>query len=163
MWKTTFWLSKWKLKVTQSCPTLQCHECSPPGSSVHGILQARILERVAISFSRSSWLRDWTRVSRVAGRLHQLSHQVWWKSTYQPHWTHLVLISLRCILGLCHSFKCCALSPSLLFQFCKNETEWSPMGLPGTEAFFVPHFLQTRLQSPCYFLSSQRQIQTVDN
>ena len=39
------------------------------GSSVHGILQARILEWVAISFSRgSSWCRDWTRVSRVAGR-----------------------------------------------------------------------------------------------
>ena len=35
-----------KVKVTQSCPTL-CDpvDCSPPGSSVHGILQARILER----------------------------------------------------------------------------------------------------------------------
>ena len=40
-------------EVTQSCPTL-CDrvDCSPPGSSVHGILQARILEWVAISFSR---------------------------------------------------------------------------------------------------------------
>ena len=39
-------------EVTQSCPTL-CDpmDCSPPGSSVHGILQARILEWVAISFS----------------------------------------------------------------------------------------------------------------
>ena len=39
--------------VAQSCPTL-CNpmDCSPPGSSVHGILQARILEWVAISFSR---------------------------------------------------------------------------------------------------------------
>ena len=36
---------------------------SPPGSSVHGILQARILEWVAISFSRgSSQIRDWTHV-----------------------------------------------------------------------------------------------------
>ena len=41
--------------VAQSCPTL-CDpmDCSPPGSSVHGILQARILEWVAISFSRGS-------------------------------------------------------------------------------------------------------------
>ena len=41
--------------VAQSCPTL-CNpvDCSPPGSSVHGILQARILEWVAISFSRGS-------------------------------------------------------------------------------------------------------------
>ena len=39
----------------QSCPTL-CNpmDCSPPGSSVHGILQARILERVAIPFSKGS-------------------------------------------------------------------------------------------------------------
>ena len=43
--------------------------CSPPGSSVHRILQARILERVAISFSRgSSRPRDPTRVSCTADR-----------------------------------------------------------------------------------------------
>ena len=44
-------------------------DCSLPGSSVHGILQARILEWVAISILRgSSWPRDRTRVSCVAGR-----------------------------------------------------------------------------------------------
>ena len=44
-------------------------DCSPPGSSVHGILQAGILEWVAISFFRgSSRPRDQTQVSRVAGR-----------------------------------------------------------------------------------------------
>ena len=41
--------------VTQSCPTLwDSMDCGPPDSSVHGILQARILERVAISFFRGS-------------------------------------------------------------------------------------------------------------
>ena len=57
-------------EVTQSCPTL-CDpmDCSPPGSSVHGIFQARVLEWVAISFSRgSSQPRDRTPVSRIAGR-----------------------------------------------------------------------------------------------
>ena len=45
-------------------------DCSLPGSSVHRILQARILECVAISFSRgSSWLRVWTWVSCIASRL----------------------------------------------------------------------------------------------
>ena len=41
------------MKITQSCLTL-CHpmDCRPSGSSVHGILQARILEWVAIPFSR---------------------------------------------------------------------------------------------------------------
>ena len=44
-------------------------DCNPPDSSVHGILQARIQKWVAISSSRgSSWPRDWTQVSCIAGR-----------------------------------------------------------------------------------------------
>ena len=60
-----------KGEVAQSCPTL-CDpmDCSPPGSSIHGLLQARILERPAVSFSSgSSWPRDRTRVSCIASRL----------------------------------------------------------------------------------------------
>ena len=54
---------KWKCQSLQSCPTL-CNpmDCSPPGSSVHGILSGSILEWVVIPFSRgSAWHRDWTR------------------------------------------------------------------------------------------------------
>ena len=41
--------------ITQPCPTVwDPMDCSPPGSSVHGVLQARTLEWVAISFSRGS-------------------------------------------------------------------------------------------------------------
>ena len=48
---------------------LQPHGLYLPGSSIHGISQARILEWVAISFSRGSFLpRDWTSVSCIAGR-----------------------------------------------------------------------------------------------
>ena len=60
---------KVKMKFTQSCPTLfDPMECSLPESCVHGILQARILEWVAIPFSRGS-SRPWdgTWVSCVAG------------------------------------------------------------------------------------------------
>ena len=56
--------------VTQTCPTL-CNpmDCSLLGSSVHGILQAGILEWVAMSSSRgSSQPRDQTQVSYIAGR-----------------------------------------------------------------------------------------------
>ena len=56
--------------VSQSCLTL-CDpmDCSPPGSSVHGVSQARMLEWAAISFSRgSSWPRDRTWVSWIEGR-----------------------------------------------------------------------------------------------
>ena len=58
------------LKVAQSCPTLyDPMDCSLPGSSVHGILQARILEWVAIHFSwRSSQPKDRNWVSCISGR-----------------------------------------------------------------------------------------------
>ena len=55
--------------VAQSCPTL-CDptDCSPPGSSVRGILQARILEWVAMPSSRASFQpRNQTQVSHFAG------------------------------------------------------------------------------------------------
>ena len=64
------YLLKSESEVTQSCLTL-CDpmDCSLPGSSLHGSLQARVLEWGAISFSRgSSQLKDQTRVSRIPGR-----------------------------------------------------------------------------------------------
>ena len=63
-------------EVAQSCPTLfNPMDCSPPGSSVHGIFQARLLEWIAISFSRrSSQSRDGTHVSCIAGGFFTLSY-----------------------------------------------------------------------------------------
>ena len=60
-----------KSEVAHSCPTLcDSMDCSLPGSSIHGIVQVRILEWVVISFSRgSSRPRDRTLVSPTAGRL----------------------------------------------------------------------------------------------
>ena len=48
-----WWKVESESEVAQSCPNL-CYpmDCSPPDSSVHGILQARILEWVAVSFSK---------------------------------------------------------------------------------------------------------------
>ena len=68
-------------KLLQSCPTL-CNsmDCSPPGSSVHGILQAGILEWVAMPSSKgSSQPRDWTRISYISC----IGRQVLY------HWHHL--------------------------------------------------------------------------
>ena len=58
------------VKIAQSCLTFcSSMDCSPPGSSVLGILQARILKWVSVPFSRgSSWPRDQTQVSCIAGR-----------------------------------------------------------------------------------------------
>ena len=74
-------------EVAQSCPTL-CDpvDCNLLGFSVHGILQARILEWIAISFSRgSSRPRDRTQVSCIGGR-RALSNY------FIPTTPHLVLI-----------------------------------------------------------------------
>ena len=61
---------KVNILVDQLCLTLCNHmDCNLPDSSVHGILQARILEWVAISYFRgSSWPRDQTQISYTAGR-----------------------------------------------------------------------------------------------
>ena len=80
-------------EVTQSCPTL-CDpvDCSLPGSSVHGILQARMLEWVAISFSRaSSRPRDRTRVSHIGGRRFNL-----W-ATREVSWMFSVIICKKVV------------------------------------------------------------------
>ena len=76
VWDSLF-LHFWSWSVAGSCNPQLClcdpMDCSPPGSSIHEILQARILEQVAISFSRgSSQPRDWTQVSCVAGRFFTL-------------------------------------------------------------------------------------------
>ena len=56
--------------IAQSCPTFwDPMDCGLSGSSFHGIFQARVLEWIAISFSRgSSWPRNRTRVSHIAVR-----------------------------------------------------------------------------------------------
>ena len=83
VYMSVFYVSECVL-VTQSCPTL----CDPmayslPGSSAHGILQARTLEWVAIPFSReSSWPRDQVQVSCIAGSF----FAVW--ASRVPSFTH---------------------------------------------------------------------------
>ena len=79
-------------------------DCSPPGSSIHGILQGRILEWVAISFSRgSSQPRDRTQVSCIAGRRFNL-----WATREVQKFINLLLIPLyNTIPTRCQIFKGC--------------------------------------------------------
>ena len=116
--------------VSQSWPTL----CDPMyynsllGSSIHGILQARMLEWVAILFFRgSSQPKDWNQVSSIAGRLYYLNHQgskdyspiqiqipsyLWLFSSplvlitsLQPV-SHNVLLNFPCKMSLAYPFLC---------------------------------------------------------
>ena len=123
-----------KVKVTQSCPTL----CDPMDCIVHGILQARILEWVAFSFSRgSSQSRDQTQVSHIAGGF----FTSWATREAQEYWSGLSLLqgifpSQESNRGLLHHRR-------ILYQL-SNEgrtiqvgpANWSLFRL----SFFCPHW-----------------------
>ena len=97
------------VKVAQSCLTLCNPMGSLPGSSVHGILHARVQEWIAVPFSRgSSQSRDWTQVSCIAGgffiiwatrKALLLSKVVWHKFLKCP--IFLRRLTLRAILRVC--------------------------------------------------------------
>ena len=85
----------YNISVAQSCPTL-CNPmgCSLSGSSIHGVFQARVLEWIAISFSRrSSRPRNRTQVSRIAGRCFTEDHSG--RSVFGEARLPVLLISLR--------------------------------------------------------------------
>ena len=103
--------------VTQSCMTLCNHmDCSPPGSSIYGILQVRIVEWVAIPFSRgSSWSSDRTWVSCIVGwfftiwatRETGFPWSVHVLIQYILHFTHISLSLSEIISFICLRYYLC--------------------------------------------------------
>ena len=124
--------------VAKSCLTLcKPMECSLPGSSVHGILQARILEWVAISSSRGSFqLRDQTRISCIGRQI-------------LYHWVTQEAGFLRYLF-----WKTRIINYTYLLGYCEGEMDqhmWNVRTVPGT-----PHcpadvgcYYMTRENSPC--------------
>ena len=92
---TPIWKWKWSHSVVSD--SLWPHGLySPPGFSIYGLFQARVLEWVAISFARgSSWPRDWTWVSHIAGRcFYCLSHQGSPTSVWLPLNSYVLVLVL---------------------------------------------------------------------
>ena len=95
---THIYICSYLLLVTQSCLT-PCDpmDCSPPGSTVHGILQARILEWVAKPSTRASFQpRNWTVISCVGGYIfcthtHTHTHTYTYTHTHTHTHTHTYL------------------------------------------------------------------------
>ena len=120
-----------KVLVTQSCWTLRDPmDCSPPGSSVHRILQARIVEWVATSsFRGSSWPRYWTQVSCIADRF----FTVW--TTREAH--KMVYFAYNLHISshiLCHLYITCLSesgSRSVMFSSLWPHGLYSPWNFPG--------------------------------
>ena len=129
---------KVKRLVAQSCLTL-CNpmDCSLTGSSVHGILQARILEWVFIPFSRGScWPRDQTRVSHSTGRF----FTVWvTRKSWEEYVTHSGKKEKKIEIPAAAAAAAAAAAKSL--QSCPTlcePIEGSPPGSP------IPGILQAR-------------------
>ena len=134
--------TEWCL-VTKSCLTL-CDpmDCSPPGSSVHGISQARILEWDAISFSNGySRPRDWTQVSCIgrwilyywAIREAGLKHNIHTQFRHRTALRYLKEDSGKSFLTFCGSHGATPLPPpcpalcSVCYRFLINI--WNSSGL----------------------------------
>ena len=83
--------------------------CSPPGSSVHGILQTRILEWVAIPFSRASF---WPKVSRIAGKFFTI-----WATMEALHFSNT---QMHILLPLCSWPR-----PNCLFEILTCPSHWN--------------------------------------
>ena len=99
-------------------------DCSLPCGSVHGILQARILEWVAIPFSRgSSWPRDGIRVSSLAGDSLPLSHQR--SPKFADYWCSIPRVLAKAYLTLTIAGKTVkAFTRSFIhwsFKMCKSN------------------------------------------
>ena len=153
---------KWKVKVAQSGTTL----CDPMDYTVHGILQTRILEWVAVPFSRgSSQPRDRTQISRIAGgfftswatreALHMayllwLSHSSWIMCSFPPSPLSLFLLCFLIWKFLWTFHKC----RDSFFSSVQSNNEsiedtlfllqcfWSPVILFGSFLEFLRFFVQ---------------------
>ena len=133
----------------QSCPT-PCDpmDCSLPGSSVHGILQARILEWVATSYSRGSfWPRDRTRVScnSCLGRqiLLPLNHVGSPRNIKVCVYIYFVVVqSLKSCLTLCNPMDCSMPGFPVLHhlpEFAQTHVHW--VFMPSNHLVLCPLLL----------------------
>ena len=125
--------------VAQSCLTLcDRKDCSPPGSSVHGMLQARVLEWADISSSRgSSRLGDWAHVSCL---LHLLLWQVGslllchlGSPLFMLHRSYLFFFNFLVVLGLhrcVQTFSSCV--EWWLFSSCRTQALGCGLSTCGT-------------------------------
>ena len=114
IWLNIYMCIYMKVLVIQLCLTL-CGpmNCSPSGSSVHGILQTRILEWDAMSFSRgSSWPRDRTLVSYIAGRFFTIGAT--WGAHTSIHIPFQILFPYRLLQNTEYSFLCYTVGPCWL-------------------------------------------------
>ena len=134
-------------------------DCSPPGSSVSGILQARILERVAIPFSRgSSQPRDRTCVTCTAGRFFTI-----WATRKALLCLHVFLITPHRHLSFCYfafGFICfCSFRLGMSFPFISKSAHSfvktvQILSPPEEREVFLCHTFLPSSMTSCAFTST---------
>ena len=138
-------------EVTQSCPTLSDPmDCSPPGSSVRGIFQARVVEWVAISFSRGSSQPRGSNLGLPHCRqtLYRLSHQEAPVSPKTPLFSaSLPLLILSPPPGMFFfPFSCVTQNPTpfcpLRFHSKVAFGKWGAIAFSAEAHYFPPIFIQ---------------------
>ena len=141
-----------KVLVAQSCPTL-CDpmDCGPTGSHVHGIFPARILEQVAISFSRrSSQPRDQIWVFHIAGRFFTIwatrkAVEYVKKELICEYWFY-ILLSCWIDLWLKNFFLYCSIVDlQCCVSFCYCKVKW---------VSYKYTYIHSQIQSPYRSLQS---------
>ena len=132
MW---WWFGCYVMSI--SCDSM---DCSLLGSSVHGILQARILEWVAISFSRgSSQPRNWTKVSYIAVR-------------FFTDWATRIKFCIKSITILADTDNC--LSIAICLGFC--NIRFRPLKMKHTACQW--DILETVHATTCYYILTEETI-----
>ena len=129
-------------------------DCSLSDSSIHGIFQARVLEWIAISFSRGpSWPRNWTWVSHIAGRRFTIwatreAHSFLWLNNIHIYMYHnFIHSSLGGHLGCFHVLaivNSAAMNIGLhvCFSIMISSGYRSSSGIVGSYGSFIPRFLR---------------------
>ena len=122
--------------------------CTLPGSFVCGIFQARILEWVAIPFSRgSSWPRDWTWVSCIAGRFFTI-----WDTREALIRTVKLKICVACFILVVWTQTCNIFQVGLYIL----STSWHHYGAGKIRHYCVSYIrLKTKSERPSYILITQ--------
>ena len=141
-----FWTHYACVLVSQSCLTL-CDpmDCSPPGSSDHGILQVRTLEWIVIPFSRGSFQpRDQTLVSCISGRFFTIL-----QGTY--HTYIYIYIYIYMYIYVCMCIYVCVYICMICYICCIYTCMYIHMGFPGgamiTNLSAVQEMQETQVRS----------------
>ena len=120
-------------------------DCSPPGSSVHGMSQRGILEWIAISFSRgSSWPRDRIHFFCVSFTGRQMLYH--WGTREAHYYTLCPFNSVLSIHGLCHQ-EFFSLSPQNLQSY-KSKSTGKEEVLSGLQISYLSHLDICQLNNP---------------